>query len=93
MLNVQGEKEKINNYITAGIQEILYKGLRIDGNNLGNLEDEMNLFMRALQIKNKVHDYAVLLEYDTLFGYKGKIAYSLINSEEDQYQDMVEFKF
>lgn len=94
MISILAEKENINYIISSAVQEILYKGLRIDGNNLGNLEDEMNLMMRALQLKNKVYDFAVMLSYDELFGhYQGKIAYSLIKSEEDQYQDLVQFKF
>ena len=94
ILNPQQQKDEINKIISQGVQEILYKGLRIDNNNLGNLEDDMILMMRALQVKNKIYDFAVLLDYNNLFThYEGKIAYSLINSEEDLYQDIVEFKF
>jgi hypothetical protein len=94
MLSLSQEKDWVNSIISSGVQEILYEGLRIDGNNLGYLEDEMNLFMKALQHKNIVYDFAVMLSYDSLFSrFEGKIAYSLINSEEPQFQDLVQFKF
>ncbi len=93
-------KYKINIIIHEGIKEILYKGLRITGNNLGNLENEFNLFMKAMQKTNKVYDFAVIIVYDDLFNrFEGKIAYSLINtvnmSEEDtkKYEDIIVFYF
>jgi hypothetical protein len=94
ILNVQQEKEKINEYISVGVQEILHKGLRIADNNLGNLEDDINLFMRALQLKNKIFDFACILKYDYLFKrFEGKIVYDLIDSDEDQYSEEITFYF
>ena len=94
ILNINEEKEKINSYIVAGVQEILYKGLRIDGNNLGNLEDDINLFLRAMQVKNKIYDYACMLKYDGfLKRYEGIIIYNLINSDDLKYEEEIKFYF
>lgn len=94
ILNVQEEKALLNKYISAGVQEILYKGLRIEGNNLGSLEDDLNLFMKALQMKNKIYDFACILKWDPLFNrFEGKIVYDLINSDEDQYSEEITFYF
>jgi hypothetical protein len=94
IIDINKTKEEINNIISSAVQEILHKGLRVQDNNLGNIEDDMILMMRALQVKNKIYDFAVMLSYNELLGYyEGKIAYSLINSEESQYQELVEFRF
>lgn len=93
MLNVNEEKERINNMISSVVLEIL-GGLVVDEDKLKIFEKEFDTFMRALQAKNKIYDYAVVLSYNDLLGrFEGRIAYSLINSEENTYQDMVEFKF
>lgn len=100
MLNIEQEKIFINHLISLGIQEILYVGLRIDDNNLGYLEDEMNLFMKALQYKKQIYDFAVILTYNELFGhFDGKIAYSLISTEgmnefeKNRVEALIEFNF
>jgi len=94
ILDITKQKEEINHIVSSAVQEILHKGLRVQDNNLGNIEDDIILMMRALQLKNKVYDFAVMLSFNDLFShYEGKIAYALINSEEPQYQELVEFKF
>ena len=100
LIDIHNEKDAISGMIASAIQEILYKGLRIDGATLGHLESEMNTMMRAFQKKNKIYDYAVILIYDDLFDhFNGKIAYSLINTEgmeefeKNKVEDLIEFNF
>ena len=100
MLNIKQEKETTTDLIANAVQEILYKGLRIDGTTLCHLDDEMNTMMRAMQARNKIYDYAVILIYDELFShYNGRIAYSLINTEgmdefeKNKVEDLIEFNF
>ena len=98
--NTYQEKEKINNMILEPLQEILYKGLRVEGKSLGSLEDDIGVMLRAFQVKNIIYDYAVFIKYDELFNrFQGKIAYSLIDTENmteaeaEPYEAVLEFNF
>jgi len=98
IVNIKQEKDIINNIISEGIKEILYKGLRIQGNSLGHIEDDCNLLLRALQVKNRIHDFACMLSYNHMFKhYEGKIIYSLINTENlndaELYEEEINFRF
>lgn len=93
------QKDELNKIIYAGIKEILHKGLRIRTKDLGSLEDDFGLFMRALQLKNKIFDYAVLVNYNEAVNtFEGKIIYSLCNTENmgndaSEYEEVVDFNF
>ena len=98
--NLQQEKDKINTMLSNGIQEILYKGLRVKEKSLGSLEDDVGVMLRAFQLKNIIYDYAVFITYSDLFSrFEGKVVYSLINtenmeaSEADKYEEQIEFNF
>jgi len=93
------QKDNINKLILGAINEILYKGLRVTDKTLGSLEDDISLFMRALQIKNKIYDFAVSINYNEIISrYEGKIIYSLVNTENmgndaSTYEDEINFNF
>ena len=98
--NLQDEKNKINDYLSKGVQEILYKGLRVKEKSLGSLEDDISVMLRAFQLKNKIYDYAVFITHNSLLNrFEGKIIYSLINTEKmdpkeaEQWEVELEFFF
>jgi len=99
ILSISDQKESINSLILPGLQEILHKGLRVHDKSLGSLEDDIGIMMRALQIKNKIYDYAVIINPNPLMGiYEGRIIYSLINTEKmnndaSEYEEVIEFTF
>jgi hypothetical protein len=100
VVNLQQEKDKINTMLSNGIQEILYKGLRVKEKSLGSLEDDVGIMLRAFQLKNIIYDYAVFITYSELFNrFEGKVVYSLINTENmeakeaDKYEALLEFNF
>lgn len=94
MLSIIEEKTIINNLILEGVKEIFRIGMDVSGSTLGTLEDEVILFMKAIQSKNKIYDFAVAIDYNSLFRrFEGKIAYSLIKSDDNMYQDLIEFSF
>jgi len=94
------DKIILQNTIAEGIKEVLRKGLRIEGNSLGKLEDELSLFMKALQFKGRIYDFAVMITYNEMFNFfEGKIAYSLVNTEnmpeedKNKFEDLITFEF
>jgi len=94
------QQENINYILSEGIKEILKKGLKVKEKSLGSLEDDINSMLRAFQLKNRIWDYAVFINYNELLKrFEGKIAYSLVNTEhmkeEDKslYETSVEFNF
>ena len=98
--NIQQEKEKINAMLSNGIQEILYKGLRVKEKSLGSLEDDVGVMLRAFQLKNVIYDYAVFITHNSLLNrFEGKVVYSLIDTENmdvteaDKYEEEIEFYF
>ncbi len=98
--NIQQEKEKINAMLSNGIQEILYKGLRVKEKSLGSLEDDVGVMLRAFQLKNVIYDYAVFITHNSLLNrFEGKVVYSLINTENmdakeaEQWEVELEFNF
>jgi len=98
--NIQQGKDKINAMLSKGIQEILYKGLRVKEKSLGSLEDDVGVMLRAFQLKNIIYDYAVFITYSDLFNrFEGKIVYSLVNTENmeveeaNKYEAEIEFNF
>jgi hypothetical protein len=94
ILNLTEEKNKINRLISWGVTEILKSFTIMDGKSMPYLEKDINEFMRAMQIKNKVYDYACMVNYDGLVGkFIIRVAYSLINSKEPKFQDEVKIKF
>lgn len=87
-------KEEVNLLIADALQEIFHAGRLVTTTSVGSMEDDIRLFMRAMQIKNKIYDFAVNIEYNSIVNmYEGKVAYSLINSTDNEYQDYVEFRF
>lgn len=93
-LNLQKEKDEINKIIHHGLREILYKGLRVNNNSLGNIEDDVNLMLRAIQLKGRIYDFASIIIENTLFSrFEGKIIYILIKSDEPQYEEEIKFYF
>lgn len=98
--NIQEMKNENEKIIVNAVKEILYKGLRVKEKSLGSLEDDVGLMLRALQIKNKIYDYAVFITYNSLLTrFEMKIAYSLINTEgmnkveAEPYEAVIEFNF
>ena len=92
--NIIEEKNRLNAIISLGIKEILSSFSLIREEDIVIIERDCNDLMRALQKRNKIFDFACLIQYNNLNGnYEGKIAYSLINSEESKYQDLIEFQF
>jgi hypothetical protein len=98
--NIQEEKNKINLIISNGIQEILKKGLSVAEKSLGSLEDDIGIMLRALQLKNKIYDYAVFIKYNELLKrFEGRVAYSLINTEnmtpeeQNKWEVVLDFNF
>jgi hypothetical protein len=98
--NLKAEKMKINDMLSKGIQEILYKGLRVKEKSLGSLEDDVGVMLRAFQLKNKIYDYAVFITYNSILNrFEGKVVYSLINTEKmtleeaSEYEEELEFNF
>jgi hypothetical protein len=98
--NIQEEKLKMNKMLSGGIQEILYKGLRVKEKSLGSLEDDIGIMLRAFQLKNKLYDYAVFITHNGLLNrFEGKVVYSLINTEKmeakeaEQWEVELEFFF
>lgn len=94
------EKEKINKMVSNGIQEILYKGLRVKEKSLGSLEDDIGVMLRAFQLKNVIYDYAVFITHNSLLNrFEGRLVYSLINvenmsaEEAEPYEALIEFNF
>lgn len=98
-LTIKEQKEEINKIILPGIKEILHKGMRVSDKTLGGLEDDLGMLMKALQVKNKIYDYAVMCNYNSLLRYyEGKIIYSLVNTEKmgndaSEYEEILEFRF
>ena len=96
--NISQEKDKLNNIIASGLKEIIHKGLRVY-NNVGDLEDDCNLMMRALQAKNRIYDYACIITANPLFSrYEGKIVYSLVDTSKmgdnaSDFEEVVDFVF
>jgi len=98
--NTFQEKERLNEILTDGIQEILYTGLRVKEKSLGSLEDDIGVMLRAFQMKNLIYDYAVFITHNGLLNrFEGKLAYSLINTENmseaeaEPYEALLEFNF
>jgi len=98
--NTQEMKNENEKIIVNAVKEILYKGLRVKEKSLGSLEDDVGLMMRALQIKNKIYDYAVFTTHNSLLNrFEMKLAYSLINVEDmteeeaEPYEAVLEFNF
>lgn len=97
--NTRQEKDILNKIISEGIKEILHKGLKVTNKSLGSLEDDISLLMRALQAKNKIYDFAVIIDDADFTGtYYGKVIYSLINTEHmgnnaSEYEGTVRFSF
>jgi len=92
MLNIQEEKRRVNYIIENGLREILYKGLRVNNKTLGSIEDDIELLLKALQVKNLIYEYAVSIEQNMLM-YDGTIIYDLIKTEEDIYSEEIKFRF
>ena len=91
--NLQQEKENINKILSSGIQEILYRGLRVKEKSLGSLEDDIGVMLRAMQLKNKIYDYAVYITHNGLFNrFEGKVIYSLVNTEAMRPEDVAKFE-
>ena len=93
------EIEELNDLIALGLQEILHKGRQVHSTSIGSLEDDINLFMRALQLKNKIFDYATIIELNFMNIYEGKLAYSIVNTEgmpeidKARYEELINFNF
>lgn len=91
--NINDEKDFINEFIANGLREIVYKGLKFN-DNIGNVEDEINTLLRALQFKNKIYDYACNIEFNDLIGqFEGTIVYDLVNTKENTYSETIKFNF
>jgi hypothetical protein len=100
LYTVESQKEEINDLIAEGLKEILHTGFKINDKTLGSLEDDISVFMSALQKKNKIYDYAVHIVWDDLFNkFQGKLAYVLINTkgfnafEANKFEELIEFSF
>ena len=102
MLNPKQAKEEVNNIIVAGINEILaYKlGRVIEPSDIEAIRVDLNYMLKAMRFKNKIYDYACSIGWDDLFQkYVGKIAYSLVNTEnmheedKNKYEDLIQFSF
>ena len=90
--DIKQEKDIINQYIAKVISEIFMNQI-ITEESMPAYRTDLEDFMKAMQLKNKVYDYQVMLAANYLTGkYEGKIAYSLINSDDDTYQDLIEFQ-
>ncbi|MEA3387396.1 MAG: hypothetical protein U9Q66_03280 [Patescibacteria group bacterium] len=99
LTNLKEEKNIINNIILKGINEIVKTGMKVSNKSLGQLEDDFNLFLRALQLKNRIYDYAVHLEENGMANFKGTIVYNFIDTtkmelkEASEYEEEIIFTF
>jgi hypothetical protein len=92
ILHVQEAKDEVDKIISHAITEIIEIGRRTTESTIGSLEDDINTMLRALQAKNKIYDYACVIEPGPL-KFHGKIAYNLINSDDPKYESVIEFYF
>jgi len=87
MIDVNKEKNLINNILYNAFNEIKKQYPVISGTNMKNIENDFNILLRALQYKNKIYDFACLIEYDYIeTKFVIKIAYNLINSDKPEYE-------
>jgi hypothetical protein len=101
MLDISKEKEQINYIISNALVEIIKSGIKTTKASIGSIEDDIKVMLRALQAKNKIYDYAVLIEPNP-GSFNGIIAYSLIDTssksciqdkDKHLYEDTIEFTF
>ena len=98
--DIEQEKDNINLILTQATKEILIPGTFIDELELARIESQYKDLLRALQVSNKVYEYALGLTYEELTkNHIMNIAYSLITTsnmkEEDKnkYESFIQFTF
>jgi len=94
LTNITEEKNKINHIIANSLNEILAKNSKIDSVKFEDYLDDIIFLMDHLRQKNRIYDYAIDFknELDIFGKINGKIAYTLIDSTDNKYQDLLEFR-
>jgi len=77
-------KQKINFLIFGAVKEIFLKRKRyIAKEDLKNYRKELDLFFSALKSKNKIYDYAFVLDFNDFNSLVLEIAYSLFKDDDN----------
>jgi len=97
---IRDDKNHTEFLILKGIEEILTplyaKTLKYDYI-MNYIPNEMETYLKALQVKNKIYDYVHTLEYNEITKkYEGKIAYSLYKNgiiKEEDNEHLIQYNF